>query len=138
MVLYVQGKGRDKKDQHVVLVKEAYEPLSKYLSTREPILRRKLNEDDPLFAGIGNRALGERMTTRAIHERISYYFKKAGIKREKISPHSLRHTAALLAIEGGAPIPAVKKMMRHGTVATTLIYFRKKKKKISGEDFIKL
>jgi hypothetical protein len=29
-------------------------------------------------------------------------------------------------------------MMRHGTVATTLIYFRKKKKKISGEDFIKL
>lgn len=118
-VIFVQGKSKDKKDEYVILLPEVQQVLERYLKDRaEPKA-----ENEPLFWGVGNRAKGERITTRAIRERVSYYLKLAGVKREGITPYSLRHTAAILAIESGAPISEVKQMLHHKTVDSTLIYF---------------
>jgi integrase/recombinase XerC/integrase/recombinase XerD len=129
-VVFVQGKSKDKKDEYVILTPPAQEAVEKYLETRG-----KPKEDEPLFWGVGNRAKGERITTRAIRERVNHYLKLAGIKRKGITPYSLRHTAALLAIESGAAVSEVKQMLRHKTVDSTLVYFEeaeelKKKEKI--------
>jgi len=117
-VVFVQGKSKDRKDEYVILTSPAQEALEKYLESRG-----KPKEDEPLFWGVGNRAKGERITTRAIRERVNHYFKVAGIKRKGITPYSLRHTAALLAIEGGAAVSEVKQMLRHKTIDSTLVYF---------------
>ncbi len=117
-VIFVQGKSKDKKDEYVKLTPEVQEVIERYLESR-----RTSNKDEPLIWGVGNRAKGERITTRAIRERVNYYLKNAGIKRKGITPYSLRHTAALLAIESGAAILEVKKMLRHKTVDSTLVYF---------------
>ena len=121
-VIFVQGKSMDKKDEYVKLTPETQEVIERYLESRGAT-----REDEPLIWGVGNRAKGERVTTRAIRERVNYYLKFAGIKRKGITPYSLRHTAALLAIEGGAAISEVKKMLRHKTVDSTLVYFEEAK-----------
>jgi integrase/recombinase XerC len=118
-VIFVQGKSKDKKDEYVILVPEIQQVLERYLKARGELKRG----NEPLFWGVGNRAKGERITTRAIRERVNYYLKLAGIKRKGITPYSLRHTAAILAIESGAPISEVKQMLRHKTVDSTLVYF---------------
>ena len=43
-ILLVQGKGRDSKDDFVLLVDETLRPLRKYLASRGP-----LSENEPLF-----------------------------------------------------------------------------------------
>ncbi len=129
-VIFVQGKSKDKKDEYVILPTPSEQALEKYLETRE-----KTKEDEPLFWGVGNRGKGERITTRAIRERVNYYLKLAGLKRKGITPYSLRHTAAILAIKSGATVSEVKQMLRHKTIESTLVYFEeseelKKKEKI--------
>lgn len=117
-VIYVQGKNKDKKDEYVLLGAEVVETLGKYLSNRGDS-----EDDEPLFWGIGNRAKKHRVTTRGIRARVNHYFELSGIKRKGITPYSLRHTAAILAIEGGASVSEVKEMLRLKTTATALVYF---------------
>jgi len=123
IVLYVQGKGETIKNHFVVLTDKAHKAVTDYLASRGPI-----KDEDPLFGGIGNRSKGNRMTTRAIREAITRCIKASGLHYKNISPNSLRHTAALLALEGGAPVSAVKNMMRHGDINTTMIYVRERER----------
>jgi integrase/recombinase XerD len=60
-VLWVMGKGRDSKDEFVLLVDETLKPLRAYLSAREP-----LKLDAPLFCSISDRNRDEALTTRSI------------------------------------------------------------------------
>ena len=117
-VIYVQGKNKDKKDEYVILTPEVKHPLDKYISQRD-----SFKESDPLFWGIGNRAKKLRVTTRGIRARVNHYFELSGIKRKGITPYSLRHTAAILAIEDGATVTEVKQMLRLKTVDAALVYF---------------
>jgi len=117
-VIYVQGKNKDKKDEYVVLPPDAIIELDRYL--RE---RGESEASEPLFWGIGNRAIKDRISTRAIRARISHYFEKLGLKRKGITPYSLRHTAAILAIESGATVSEVMQMLRVKTISTALVYF---------------
>ena len=117
-ILYVQGKNRDRKDEYVVLHEESIDALNEYMT-----MRGETGPDEPLLCGIGNRAINARITTRAIRSRISFYFEIAGIDRVGITPYSLRHTAAILAIEEGATPAQVKDMLRLKTLDSTLVYF---------------
>ena len=121
-IIYVQGKNKDKKDEYVVLSPTVVRELDKYLAQRE-----SGDESEPLFWGIGNRAIRKRITTRAIRARVSHYFEKLGIKRKGVTPYSLRQTAAMLAIESGATVSEVKQMLRVKTLSTVLVYFEEAK-----------
>ena len=118
-ILGIQGKGRDSKDSFVVLTDEAYGPIAEYLALRDDV-----SDASPLFASVGNRSRG-RLSTRAIRKIISNYMKKAGLKTKRITPHSLRHTAITLAIDGGNGnnLVQVQQMARHVNISTTLGYF---------------
>lgn len=115
-VLYIQGKAWSSKNDFVIVLNEVYEAIANYLKHRDP-----KSQKEPLFASVGNRSKG-RLSTRAIRERVNYYLNKTGIKRKTITAHSLRHTAATLALESGAPIFEVKNMLRHSKIETTMIY----------------
>jgi integrase/recombinase XerC/integrase/recombinase XerD len=119
-VLRVQGKGREVKDQEAPLDEPVLEAVEAYLDTRDNV-----HPEDPLFVSHGHRSSGQRLKTRSVRSRINDYLRKAEIKRKGVSPHSLTHTAALLWLNDGMPIEEVKERMRHGTLETTMIYYKK-------------
>ncbi len=119
-VLRVQGKGRTVKDQEAPLDDPVLDAVEDYLDTRDDV-----HPEDPLFVSHGHRSDGERLKTRSVRSRINGYLKKADIKRKGVSPHSLTHTAALIWLNDGMPLDEVKKRMRHGTLDTTMIYYKK-------------
>jgi integrase/recombinase XerC len=121
-IIYVQGKNKDRKDAYVFLSAEARIELERYLEDRG-----ESDNNEPLFWGIGNRAIKDRISTRAIRSRVSHYFEKIGLKQKGITPYSLRHTAAILAIESGATVSEVMQMLRIKTVSTALVYFEEAK-----------
>jgi len=119
-VLRVQGKGREVKDQEAPLDEPVLKVLEDYLDTRD-----NMHPEAPLFVSHGHRSDGKRLKTRSVRSRINNYLKKAEIKRKGVTPHSLTHTAALLWLNDGMPIEEVKERMRHGTLDTTMIYYKK-------------
>ena len=121
-IIYVQGKNKDKKDEYVILPPAVIEQLDSYLAQRGPS-----DESEPLFWGIGNRAIRERITTRAIRARVSHYFEELGFDKKGFTPYSLRHTAAMLAIESGATVSEVMQMLRVKNINTALVYFEEAK-----------
>lgn len=118
--LRVQGKGRTVKDQQVPIDAHVMEKVQTYLDTRKRVV-----PDGPLFVSHGHRSEGKRLNTRSVRSRINLHLTDAGIKRPGVSPHSLTHTAALLWLNSGLSVDEVRERMRHGTVETTMIYFKK-------------
>lgn len=116
-VLRVWGKGRDSKDDFVILTAEAYGPILNYLTARG---QTKLQ--DPLFISHSNRNQTELLTTRSIRRIIGQRLKAVGLKTDKVTAHSLRHTAGTTALMNGADLVSVKEMLRHSNINTTLIY----------------
>ena len=119
-VLRVQGKGREVKDQEAPLDEPVLDAVEDYLDTRDNV-----HPEDPFFVSHGHRSDGKRLKTRSVRSRINDLLKKAEIKRKGVTPHSLTHTAALLWLNDGMPIEKVKDRMRHGTLDTTMIYYKK-------------
>lgn len=118
--LRVQGKGRTVKDERVPLDPPVVAAVQDYLDAREGV-----KPDAPLFVSHGHRSRGKRLNTRSIRSRINDLLKKAGIKRRGLTPHSLTHTAALLWLNNGMAVEEVKERMRHGTLDTTMIYYKR-------------
>ncbi len=118
--LRVQGKGHTVKDQQVPIDPQVMEKIRIYLDTRG-----RIRPEDPLFVSHGHRSEGERLNTRSVRSRISTHLKAAGVKRRGVTPHSLTHTAALIWLNDGMSIEEVRQRMRHGTLDTTMIYFKK-------------
>jgi len=118
--LRVQGKGHQSKDQQVALDPPVMDRIKTYFRNRGPI-----RSADPIFVSHGYRSEGERLNTRSVRSRIRLHLSKAQISRPGVTPHSLTHTAALIWLNDGMSIEDVKLRMRHGTLETTMIYFRK-------------
>lgn len=116
-ILRVWGKGRSTLDEVVILTNPAYQPILDYLAVR---CQTKLN--DPLFASHSNRNRTKPLTIRSIRRIIEARLKAAGLKSARISAHSLRHTAATVALMNGADLLSVKEMLRHSSLNQTLIY----------------
>ena len=125
--LRIQGKGHTVKDQQVPIDPPVMDALRLYLDTRG-----RITPEDPLFVSHGHRSDGQRLNTRSVRSRINHHLERAGIKRRGITPHSLTHTAALIWLNDGLSIEDVKQRMRHGTLDTTMIYYRQQGK-LSGE-----
>ena len=96
------------------------EKIRIYLDTRG-----RIRPEDPLFVSHGHRSEGERLNTRSVRSRINLQLKEAGIKRPGVSPHSLTHTDALIWLNDGMSLHEVKQRMRHGSLDTTMIYYKK-------------
>ena len=115
LVLNVQGKGHDEKDDFLVLSAEAESALRDWLA-----MRRK--SGGALFTSNSNYSKGKRLSRRAMRGIVKGYIGAAGITGNKTT-HSLRHTAITSAIRHAAPIQKVKGMSRHASLDTLMIYY---------------
>lgn len=116
-VLYVQGKGRQDKDEFVVLTPAAIRPIYTYLALRE-----SRGKDEPLFTSLSNKSYGKRLTTRSLRRIAKDALRKAGFDDPRLTAHSMRHSAITLALLGGASLQQAQALARHSNINTTLIY----------------
>ena len=116
-VLFYRGKGHDQKAAYVKLAEPVYAAIRQYLS-----LRGKTDKASPLFTSVANRSSGERMTTRSVSRIAAGHMEEAGVKTDRITAHSLRHTAATLNLLNGGTVEETQQMLGHKSITTTLIY----------------
>lgn len=117
-VLFLQGKGRDEKTDYVIIPEQTERAIREYL--RE---RGKTMPTDPLFTSLSNNSTGKAMTTRSISEVAKQSMVQAGYDSERLTAHSMRHTAVTLAlIANGGNIQEAQQFARHADISTTMIY----------------
>jgi integrase/recombinase XerD len=116
-LLYIQGKGRDDKDAFVILTEETLNPLQNYFKKRG-----KVKPIEPLFTSHSDRNTGGRLTTRSLRRIVKQGLRGVGIDNDRITAHSLRHTAVTLSLLGGATIQETQALARHSNINTTMIY----------------
>jgi integrase/recombinase XerD len=120
LILWVWGKGRESKDEYVVLPAPAENALREWLAVRP----------GPAAGPMFTRLEEHRKTHSAIRigknrVRIIVYRRKLsiGILSPRKTTHSLRHTAISNAIRNGAQPLQVMSMARHGDFRTTQTYY---------------
>ncbi len=116
-VLFIHGKGRDGKDEMVVLTGQALEPIQEYLKAR-----KSFKERDPIFASHSTKNKGKRLTPRSVSRIVKNRLRAVGIDDPRLTAHSLRHTAVTFSLLAGATPQETRSMARHSDINTTLIY----------------
>ena len=116
-VLLVQGKGRDAKDQFVILTDKAYKPIEEYLATRG-----KAKKAEPLFTSQSNNSFNQRLTTKSISRMVKEGLRSIGIDSREFTAHSLRHTTAVSILKAGGALSDAQAVLRHSDPATTQMY----------------
>ena len=116
-VLLVHGKGRDSKDEMVLLTESALTPIKEYLKARG-----KVRDEDPIFASVSTKNAGKRLTTRSISRIVKTRLQDIDIDDSRLTAHSLRHTAITFSLMGGATPQEARSMARHSDINTTMIY----------------
>ena len=115
--LYIKGKGRDDKAEYVKVEPPVEEALRKYLKARGAV-----KGDDPLFCSTARRNAGGRMTTRSISRLVKGYLRGVDLDSDRLTAHSLRHTAATLNLLNGGTPEETRQLLRHANISTTMIY----------------
>lgn len=114
-VLRVMGKGS--KERLVPLGEEAQHWLERYLAEARPRLAGKRSLA-PLFLTRG----GEALSRQQFWTIIKTLAVRAGIDRDKVSPHGLRHSFATHLLNHGADLRALQMLLGHSSLSTTQIY----------------
>lgn len=116
-VLRVWGKGKEEKDDFVILTDKAFNPLKDYLSTRP-----KAKDIEPLFVSDCYAVSGERLSTRTISGICKSGLKAIGLDSSEYTAHSLRHTTATTILKHGGSLDEAQAVLRHTSPETTQIY----------------
>lgn len=119
-VLYYQGKGHEEKADFVKISEPVLKALNRYIETRKA--NSSPAPSAPLFVSIAHRNGGERMTTRSISRIVKNALKSAGLESDRLTAHSLRHTAATLAMTNGATLQEVQQLLGHKSINITMVY----------------
>lgn len=119
-VLYVQGKGQEEKAEYIKLSKETDQAIRDYLQLRNQ--KEQIKKDQPLFTSLSNNSILKRLSTRSISGIAKRYLRLIGLDSERLTAHSLRHTAVTLALIGGATLQEASQFARHSDISTTQIY----------------
>lgn len=116
-VLFIHGKGRDSKDELVLLTEHTLGPIEEYLKARGGV-----KNEDSLFVSHSTKNFGERLTTRSVSRIVKTRFRAVDLDDSRLTAHSLRHTAITLSLLAGATPQEARAMARHADINTTLVY----------------
>ena len=117
--LYVWGKGHTEPDAKKPLAPEVYAAIKEYISSRTD----NPTGSSPLFVSTGNRSGGKRIAATTICTMLKQAMQGAGYDSERLTAHSLRHTAGQNVMQiTGDNIYQTQLYMRHSSPKTTEIY----------------
>lgn len=116
-VLLIHGKGRDGKDEIVLLTEHTLQPIRDYFNAR-----KKVRDEDPIFVSHSTKNMGKKLTTRSVSRIVKNRFKAVDLDDSRLTAHSLRHTAITFSLLAGATPQEARAMARHSDINTTLVY----------------
>ncbi len=112
----VLGKGN--KERIIPCGEFAFHYIERYTDgVRGKLIKKQSKPLDSLFLNWR----GNPLTRMGFWKILKQYTSSAGIK-QKVSPHTLRHSFATHMLEGGADLRAVQEMLGHADISTTQIY----------------
>ena len=115
--LWIQGKGKDTKNQYIKIPSEVQFFIDDYLETR-PNKKRS----EALFTTTGNKAPNKRFDVTSLSRLLKSIFKRAGFDSRKLTPHSLRHSSNMILYKITDDMEKVREHSRHSNISTTQIY----------------
>ena len=115
--LMVRGKGG--KERLAPLNNAARTAVKAYLIVRPRFLPKGIKSSPWLFP---SRGAAGRLTPRRFAQMLDEAAVTAGVDRDKVSPHVLRHAFATHLLEGGADLRVVQTLLGHTDISTTQIY----------------
>lgn len=116
--IYIWGKGHSEPDTRKPLAPEVKAALDDYISSRTD----NPSGSSPLFVSTGNRSGGQRIAATTISTMLKRAMQAAGYDSERITAHSLRHTAGTSVMSITEDLFITQQYMRHSNPATTEIY----------------
>jgi len=121
-VLRTIGKGS--KERLVPLGEVAVEWVQRYLTEARPALLKGKSCDEVFVTGRRQKNADGHggMTRQMAWTLIKKYAVLAGIPRERISPHVLRHAFATHLLNHGADLRVVQLLLGHSDISTTQVY----------------
>jgi integrase/recombinase XerC/integrase/recombinase XerD len=116
--LLIHGKG---KERFIYPREDTAWALQEYLTARGAVERD--DHGEPLFVQIrkGGTAMA-RISRTGVNKVINHYLQKAGLKREGLSCHALRHTCGALLYQATRDVRAVQETLGHSNIATSASY----------------
>ena len=116
-LVHILGKGR--KQRACPTWPETVEALQAYLKQRND----REQPDAPLFLNAQGRRLGRFGLVAILKRHVATAAKQQpSLATKRISPHTLRHTAAMHLLQSGVEINVIKSWLGHVSVATTNEY----------------
>src|SRR5260370_540615 len=108
--------GRSRHTRVLPLPAVALEATKQYIATARPLMVARHPEEQALFLNHH----GERLTRQGFWLIIKGYARQAGIA--EITPHMLRHSFAILMLQGGMDLPFVQEFLPHPHLSPTPLY----------------
>lgn len=108
--ILIHGKGN--KERRLPLNTEVSLVIEKYLAKRSEA------ETESLFVS----KLGKGLSSRSVYHLIKRYLKKAGINKEKLGVHSLRHSFGASLLNKGINLVVIQELLGHTKLETTRRY----------------
>jgi integrase/recombinase XerD len=108
--------GRSKRERVLPLSIIAVEATQRYLETARQGLITRHPDEQALFLNHH----GERLTRQGFWLIIKGYARQAEIT--EITPHMLRHSFAILMLQGGMELRSVQELLGHAHISTTQVY----------------
>jgi len=113
---FLHARGKGSKERLVPIGREAVAALRVYLARgRPPLVGLRIERH--VFV---NRR-GGALTRQGLYKIVQGYAESVGL-RERMSPHTLRHTFATHLLAGGCDLRTLQEMLGHADIATTQLY----------------
>jgi site-specific recombinase XerD len=105
--------GKGSKERIVPLNELVMEAINDYVGVRDAV-----SDEKAFFLS----RFGRRLTGRSVENIVRKYALRAGIFKDGMSPHKLRHTFATLLHANDVDLIEIKALMGHANIASTQIY----------------
>ena len=113
VVLWVQCKKHDSKDEYAKLSNQVLEDIKNYIGNRT---------NGYIFVSTSNNSKGNGVSTTTLRKTIKNIFKRFGLDDDSFSLHSTRRTSATIMYQNGVDIHSIQQVLHHVSSNTTARY----------------
>lgn len=115
VVLWVQCKKHDEKDEYVKLSNQVLNDIKEYIGTRT---------NGSIFVSTSNNSYGKPLSTTSLRKTIKNIFRRFGLDDDTFSLHSTRRSFAVVSYETGSSIYDIQQVLHHASISTTTRYLK--------------